>query len=32
VKWKKDHRLFGEDGGEDRQANSDAAWDPYNDD
>ena len=33
VKWKKSHRPLGdEDGGEDRQANSDAAWNPYNHD
>jgi peptidoglycan hydrolase-like protein with peptidoglycan-binding domain len=33
VKWKKYHRPFGgEDGDEDRQANSDAAWNPYNHD
>jgi hypothetical protein len=33
VKWKKYHRPFsGEDGDEDRQANSDAAWDPYSHD
>jgi peptidoglycan hydrolase-like protein with peptidoglycan-binding domain len=31
VKWKKYHRPFGgEDGDEDRQANSKAGWDPYN--
>src|SRR6478672_11596124 len=30
VKWKKSHRPFGgEDGDEDQQANSGAAWDPY---
>ena len=33
VKWKKSHRpVAGEDGDEDRQANSDAAWNPYNHD
>ena len=33
VKWKKYHRPFGgEDGDEERQANSDASWDPYNQD
>jgi len=33
VKWKKSHRpVTGEDGDEDRQANSDAAWNPYNHD
>jgi len=33
VKWKKNHRpVGGEDGDEDRQANSDAAWNPYNHD
>jgi peptidoglycan hydrolase-like protein with peptidoglycan-binding domain len=31
VKWKKYYRPFsGEDGDEDRQANSEAGWDPYN--
>ena len=31
VKWKKSHRPFGgEDGDEDQQANSGAAWNPYN--
>jgi peptidoglycan hydrolase-like protein with peptidoglycan-binding domain len=33
VKWKKYHRPFGEqDGDEDQQANSGAAWNPYNSD
>ena len=33
VKWKKSHRPFGgEDGDEDQQANSGAAWNPYNSD
>ncbi len=33
VKWKKYHRPFGgEDADEERQANSDAAWNPYNHD
>ena len=33
VKWKKDHRPFGgEDGDADQQANSGAAWNPYNSD
>jgi peptidoglycan hydrolase-like protein with peptidoglycan-binding domain len=33
VKWKKSHRPFGgQDGDEDQQANSGAAWDPYNSD
>jgi peptidoglycan hydrolase-like protein with peptidoglycan-binding domain len=33
VKWKKYHRPFGgEDGDEDRQANSEPGWNPYNDD
>jgi len=33
LKWKKSHRPFGgEDADEERQANSDAAWNPYNDD
>jgi hypothetical protein len=33
VKWKKYHRPFGgEDGDEERQANRDASWDPYNQD
>jgi peptidoglycan hydrolase-like protein with peptidoglycan-binding domain len=33
VKWKKSHRpVAGEDGDEDRQVNSDAAWNPYNHD
>jgi peptidoglycan hydrolase-like protein with peptidoglycan-binding domain len=31
VKWKKSHRPFsGEDGDEDRQANSEPGWNPYN--
>jgi peptidoglycan hydrolase-like protein with peptidoglycan-binding domain len=31
VKWKRDHRPFGnEDGDEDRQANSEPGWNPYN--
>jgi peptidoglycan hydrolase-like protein with peptidoglycan-binding domain len=31
VKWKRYHRPFGgEDGDEDRQANSEAGWNPYN--
>jgi len=33
VKWKKSHRPFGgEDGDEDQQANSGAAWNPYSSD
>jgi peptidoglycan hydrolase-like protein with peptidoglycan-binding domain len=33
VKWKKSHRpVGGEDGDEDRQANSEPAWNPYNED
>ena len=33
VKWKRYHRPFGgEDGDEDRQANSEPRWDPYNQD
>ena len=33
VKWKKSHRPFGgEDGDDDQQANSGAAWNPYNSD
>src|SRR4029077_4733984 len=32
VKWKNYHRPFGGDGDEDRQVNSDAAWNPYNHD
>jgi peptidoglycan hydrolase-like protein with peptidoglycan-binding domain len=33
LKWKKYHRPFGgEDGDEDRQANSDYGWNPYNED
>ena len=31
VKWKRYHRPFGgEDGDEDRQANSEPGWNPYN--
>jgi hypothetical protein len=33
VKWKNYHRPFdGEDGDEDRQANNEPGWNPYNQD
>src|SRR5262245_57647690 len=33
LKWKRYHRKFGDDGAdEDRQANTDPAWNPYNED